>query len=456
MKTLRPYQEEDALKLTQYASTACFNEQRTGKTLTALRTISLRNLIDHRVLVISTLSGIPGWLQDSIDSNIPMRPCVGTPQKKIQIINEWTHGALIITYDSLKSTSSKTGLIKLILEKKPSLVILDEAHRIRKNKNFTTKAIMQLKGIPYKLALTGTPAYGITEDIANILVWLYPHKFKSIYAFKEEYMDKIFETIFTRQGRQVVTKYTNMNPIKEKELQEFLSQISTMRKRKDPDVMPWLPEKDYEDIKLPMTPEQRKAIEGLAGIFETEGLVVKGVLDRLIRYRQICNDPALVGLKGKSPKTEFIKNYIADNPDKPIIIFSNFTEYLHNLFDELESVAMIVGATSLKDRAKYQADFQAGKFNILLINISAGKEALTLDRAETVIFADKYPPLGDIQQAEDRFVATTEDKADKPHTIYSLMIADSFDEDINMMLSNRQSETDVINNFTKYIKERRK
>ena len=116
--------------------------------------------------------------------------------------------------------------------------------------------------------------------------------------------------------------------------------------------------------------------------------------------------------------------------------------------------AMLIGATPTKQRGKYIKDFQAGKFKIFLINIDAGKEALTLDAAETTIFADKYPPIGGIEQAEDRFIASTKEKAHKAHKIIELMIADTFDEHIYQLLERRKSETDIINNYNKFIKER--
>lgn len=96
-------------------------------------------------------------------------------------------------------------------------------------------------------------------------------------------------------------------------------------------------------------------------------------------------------------------------------------------------------------------EFQSGRCNLLLINIDAGKEGLTLDRAEVTIFTDKYPPIGDIEQAEDRFIATSEDKADKPHTIIELCMKGTYDEQLYDLLKKRKSETDVINDFKKYL-----
>jgi SNF2 family DNA or RNA helicase len=115
---------------------------------------------------------------------------------------------------------------------------------------------------------------------------------------------------------------------------------------------------------------------------------------------------------------------------------------------------MLVGSTSAKQRGKFIKDFQSGRFRVFLINIDAGKEALTLDAAETTIFTDKFPPIGSIEQAEDRFIASTEEKAHKAHKIIELMIADTFDEQIYHLLEKRKSKTDIINNYKKYIEER--
>ena len=78
-------------------------------------------------------------------------------------------------------------------------------------------------------------------------------------------------------------------------LQDYLRSIATNRRRKD--IMTWLPEKNYSRIKLPCTTQQTKYLSELKDYFETENIVTQGVLDRLIRYRQICLDPMLLELK---------------------------------------------------------------------------------------------------------------------------------------------------------------
>ena len=384
----------------------------------------------------------------------PCQICAGTPTQKLKAIGLWTHG-LVVSLESFKATTTSDGLIAPILAREPKMVILDEAHKIKNPKTANAKAVFKTKNIPYRLALTGTPAQGKPYDIFSILKFLFPDDFGSYWNFIDEYFE-IKDNVVWQNGRPRHYKtYDNFKPNKAAQLQEILNQFSTQRKRKD--VMPWLPDKFYQSVKLQPSREQKRYLKDLEDTFRTGDIVTVGILDRLIRCRQICLDPSLLGLEGKSPKTEWIKQYIKDYPDEQIIIFSKFTSYLIKLSEELDtSWAMLIGSTPSKQRGKFVKDFQAGKFKVFLINIDAGKEALTLDAAETTIFADKFPPIGSIEQAEDRFIASTEEKAHKAHKIIELMIADTFDEQIYKLLEKRKSETDIINNYNQYIKERSK
>jgi SNF2 family DNA or RNA helicase len=219
--------------------------------------------------------------------------------------------------------------------------------------------------------------------------------------------------------------------------------------------MKWLPKKEPPvRILLPPTKEQLKYLKELKDYFETETIITQGVLDRLIRYRQICLHPALIGLRGKSPKLEWIRDYLADYPERPTIIFTKFTSFIHILEKELTNInyRTIVGATPDKQRFQAIEDFQTKKCNLLILNIDVGKESLTLDRAEAIIFTDKYPPAGDIDQAQDRFITTTEANANIPKVIYELAIRDTYDEECYALVERRAAAVDAINNFKKYMK----
>ena len=449
---LRNYQQEDANFLASLPCSACFNEQRTGKTPTALETVKIRNLQDDRILIVTTASSLYQW-KDEYEKWIdkPCLICSGTPKNKLKTVEEWTHG-LVISLDSFKETSNRSGLVKPILNKKPAMIILDEAHKIKNPKSANAKAIFKTTSIPYRLALTGTPAQGKPYDIYSILRFLFPSDFKGFWKFLEEYFIIEDQTIYRNGKQQHFKTYEKFQEGKDEELQQLLKTFSTQRKRKD--VMPWLPDKYYEKVRLEPTREQLKYLKELKDTYRTGEITTIGTLDRLVRYRQICLDPGLLDLKGTSPKTEYIKQYIKDNPDEQIIIFSKFTSYLCRLAENLDTTwAMLIGSTTPRERGVYIRDFQDHRFQVFLINIDAGKEALTLDAAETTIFCDKYPPIGAIEQAEDRFIASTKEKAHKNHKIIELMISGTFDEQIYKLLEQRKSETDIINNYNLYLKK---
>jgi SNF2 family DNA or RNA helicase len=457
---LRPYQIEDMNKLKTKKAMGCFNEQRTGKTPTTLVTLNSEGY--KKILIVTVSSAIFQWAEEF--TKWTGRPCVvvsGTKTQREKQIASWTDG-LVISYDTIKTitprvkdkftmeeTKGREGHIEAILAQKPEAVIIDEAHKIKNPKSAVAKSIFKLNVIERKLALTGTPAPNKPWEIYSILHFLYPKKFVSYWKFINEYFDTRRQEF---RGNTFVD-ITGFKPGKKLVLQTQLGYISTNRKRKE--VMPWLPEKDYHQVKLEPTKEQKKYLKELDTYFETENITVQGVLDRLIRERQICLAPEILNLKGKSPKLEWIKQFIKDYPEKPIIIFSKFKSFIKILEKEFsnEKFYSIIGDTTPEKRNEYKLAFQNGDTNILLIQIDVGKEALTLDRAEAIIFCDKFPPAADIAQAEDRFVATTKEKADKPHTIIELMMAGTYDENLYSLVQQRMSDTDVINNYKDYIKK---
>ena len=446
---LRPYQREDVEFLKNKQTAGCFNEQRTGKTPTIVTVCKEKNF--NRVLIVCPASALYPWQTEYKKwTGMSATVVTGTPAQKQTIVNDWTEGALIISYGSLKTKS--TALLEYILLKKPDACIIDEAHRIKDRTTANAKAVFELaKYIPNRYALTGTPAPNKPEEIWSILHFINPKLYRSYWSFISDFF--ITHVQSNGQGR-VFKQIDYLRPSRVAALQTILNDCATQRKRKD--VMPWLPEKEHQRILLPATKEQQKYLTDLQDYFETGDVVTQGILDRLIRYRQICLHPALIGLKGKSPKLDWIKDYLADYPERPTILFTKFTSFIHILDEDLTKSnikhAIIVGATSAEDRYKAVNDFQSGKNNFLILNIDAGKENLTLDRAEAAIFTDKFPPVGDLEQAEDRFIATTEDKANKAHVIYELVIQGTYDEQLYDLIEKRAAAIDAINNFKTYMK----
>lgn len=453
---LRPYQQDDVRLLVNRKASANFSEPRTGKTPTALRTFKAKGLT--KIIIIATAASLYQWKQEFHrwyeDEAVVLDPSV-SKQQKLDHLKEWGKSirAIIISYDSLKTVirnGQPSGLLSEILKHNDiDGIIVDEAHHIRHRKSLQSQAVIALNHIPNRHVLTGTPAHGRLEDVFPILQFLYPNLFTSYWRFINYYF--ISED---RKNWGTGAEYVEVVGLKnEEELPQFIDRISVQHKRHD--VMQWLPDKDYEIVKLKLSPQQKKQIHELEKFYETDHIIVENVLTQLIRIRQIANSPHLIDLPGPSPKVEWLASFLRDNPDKPTLIFSNFTEFLKYTSKKLELPHMIIGPTPSKQREKIRNDFQSGKINHILINTQAGKEALTLDRAEVAIFLDIYPPYGDVDQAENRFTATRPELKDKPHTIIHVMMEGCYDETLFSLVKERASETAIINNFKHYL-ERRK
>ena len=438
---LRPYQEEDVEVLKQNPSYGVFNEQRTGKTPTTLKALEAHNA--KKTLIVCPASAVLQW-QEEYEKWLGQwcDTLTGTKQKKEQIIKGWSHG-LVCSHRALINKN----YLEAILKAKPDAVVIDEAHRMKNPNTATAKAIFKFKNVKIKYALTGTPAPNKPHEVWAILHWLEPKVFPSYWRFIENY----FITILQHMKGQTFKEVRGFKPGMYKVFSRILSKMCIQRKRKE--VMPWLPEKDRSRINLTPTPKQRKYLMELKKYYETEHIMTEGVLDTLIRYRQICLHPTLIGLKGTSPKLDWLLEYVKDYPERPTIIFSKFTSFIKLLSKELKDTphGVIIGSTPLKQRNDLKLAFQKGEVKLLIINIDAGKEALTLDTAECTIFTDKYPPANDILQAEDRFVATTEEKASKPHFILELVMEGTYDEQLYDLVDLRINEVDVVNNYKKYM-----
>lgn len=452
-ENLRPYQIRDIEHLLGRKSSANFSEPRTGKTPTALRLFQSKGLKNY--LIIAPASSLYQWRSEVHHWTTDVAQVITgeTPQAKRKPLLEQfgkTFNVLIISYDSLKLVERQgktTGLLSEILKLNIEGVIVDEAHRIRNRKSLQAKAIFALKNIEHKHVLTGTPAHGKLPDIFPILHFLYPNIFTSYWRF----IDYYFHTYEISYNK--MTKVTEIGKLKnEFELIQFLERISVQNKRKS--VMKWLPDKEIVTIKLPATEEQAKYIEEMLTMFEVGDIIAENILSQLIRIRQLCNDPRVLGLplKQEPPKIKWLREYIEDNPTKPIIIFSNFTGFLNICSQYLKIPHLITGNIPKLERESVRLAFQTGSINQILINTQAGKEALTLDRAEVAIFLDTYSPYGDVEQAENRFTSTKQSAKDKEHTIIRLMIEGTYDEVLYQLIEKRASETEIINNFKKFLK----
>lgn len=433
---LRPYQRVDIQFIKSRQNVGVFNEQRTGKTPTILLSLG-----DNKKNFIVCPSGLKlNWEREYKrwlgKNNVGV--VSGTPKTREQLyknfkaLDDYT---LIIGYETLRNDLDK--VMKYI--KDIDALIIDEAHRLRNHNTKQSKALIKLSKIcKYVYPMTGTPAVNHPSDIFGILKVMKPAKYTSYWNF----VDRYFTTFDGYFGR----KLGGFRKDRATEFQGLLNVLSTQRKRRE--VMKWLPKIDHRIIDLELTNKQKGLINEIVELQRYNGNVIPNAIAQLMRLRQATLDPELLGVDDTSPKEQFIYEYIEDNPDEKIIVFSVFTSFLNKIKDKLKDKAvMLTGEQTQKQKQAAVDAIQNGNSNVLLANIIAGGVGWTLDKVDTIIFTDiSYNPI-DNQQAQDRFIPVDDKKEYGAKQIIKLQMAKSIDKTIDLLVDSKVDIIKYVNDY---------
>lgn len=437
-RKLRTYQCHDVGYLQARGSALVLNEPRTGKTPTMIKTIAALNT--KRNLIVCPSSLVYNWAKEFKTWYPGMKVLIasGTPKKRIDIyteaMNTKQNYVLIISKDTLKIDIEKNLSISF------ETMIVDEAHFLRNYKSMQSKAVFNVKA-NIKYALTGTPAVKHGVDVYGLLHFINPEAFPSYWQFADRYWN--IDDGMWGKSIQEPKKY------REKELKALLDVNSVQRKRKE--VMQWLPEAQHQTLPVVMEKKQLKLYDQMMDTFmASEGeheIDTMNVLTQLIRLRQLCLDPRLLGFDVPGTKTKALLEFAEDNQD-PFIVMTTFSSYFKIIKPELEKlgkrVGIIDGSRTKKNKMDTAERFQNGGYDVLLCNIIAAGTGFTLDRSDTVIFLDKDFNPANNEQAQDRIVPTTEERYHSINVI-SLVVEGSIDERVNDILDRKEDLTSIIN-----------
>lgn len=441
---LREYQNKDALFLKERGSALVLNEPRTGKTPTMITV--MKNLHHKKNVVICPSSLVLNWAKEFKQWHPEMKvhAVTGTPKKRQAIYESYrkqtksgTRAVLIISKDTWKRD-------KELHEWQYDVAIVDEAHFLRNWKSAQSEAIFNMKS-HIKYALTGTPAVKHGSDIYGLLHFINPEQYTSYWQFTDRYWD----IIDNGWGKDL----GEAKGYREEELKTIMAMNSVQRKRKE--VMKWLPAATHQTIPVEMDSAQVKLYDQMFDEFmatEGEGDELHGVdtmnkLTQLMRLRQLCLDPRLLGFKPIGAKTTALLEF-AEEMTEPFVVMTTFSSYFDLVKPDLEKlkkkVGVIDGSVSKTKRQQLVEKFQAGKIDILLCNIIAAGTGLTLDRSDTIVFLDKAFNPADNEQAQDRIVPTTKERY-HPINIISFVVEGTVDERVNDILDRKEDLTKLIN-----------
>jgi non-specific serine/threonine protein kinase len=313
---------------------------------------------------------------------------------------------------------------------------------------------MQLLKSRNKFILSGTPIQNNTYDLYAQFNFLNPGLLGSREFFRNEFANPI------DKNDDKIAAQTLKNLIKPFLLRRTKSEVALD-----------LPEKTESILWCHMEKEQKSMYDEYKDYFrhtlsqkiETDGIGRSGmfILEGLLRLRQICDDPRLIKDKNHKPSKgakiiELTREIVENTGEHKMLIFSQFTEMLALIKEELDSKKIkycyLDGSTPASKRNDEVNSFQnKPEIKVFLISLKAGGVGLNLTAADYVYIVDPWWNPAVEQQAIDR----THRIGQKNNIFaYKMICKDSVEEKILLLQDKkRKLSTDLISEENAFFKK---
>jgi superfamily II DNA or RNA helicase len=375
-----------------------------GKTLQILAALSTLKAAEKKPapsLVVCPASVAHNWQREAARFTPEMRVVVierGTDRKKI--LDSLDDYDLVIKNYALTRREAET-----LREREWLAICVDEAQAIKNPGADITRTVKSLPS-KYRFTLTGTPIENRLTDLWSIVDFTLPGYLHSLSRFEKRLREKDTQT-FQRVIR------ARLRPV--------------LLRRTKAEVAPELPPRIEERRDCEMAASQRKAyitevqktrllLDGLDPTGKKAGQGRIKMLAALTRLRQICCDPALVGLPDKgSGKVDQLLELLPPILEQghKVLLFSQFVRMLKRIETTLHAkkirTRMLTGETTKRQDLvdAFEADPEPSVF---LISLKAGGVGLNLPSASHVILFDPWWNPAVEAQAIDRTHRIGQDK----------------------------------------------
>ena len=268
------------------------------------------------------------------------------------------------------------------------LIILDEGQRIKNWESKTSQVIKNLRS-KFALVLSGTPLENRLEELYTVVGFIDDRRLGPAYRFFHRHR------VVDEKGK--VQGYHQLDVLRER-----LKPILLRRTRAS--VMQELPERTTEVVRIRPTEEQlalsnehsARAAQIASKKFLTEMDLLR-LQKHLLVARMACDSTFLVdkvgpGFSSKLERLEEILSQLIDEPDRKIVLFSEWTtmlDLIEPIFKKLNAdFVRLDGKVPQKKREERVHEFQNNPTCRAIIMSNAGSTGLNLQSANTVINVD--------------------------------------------------------------------
>lgn len=442
LKDAFPYQREAVEAIKDLPYSAIFHEQGLGKTKIAIDLLLywLEYKDIDTVIIVTKKQLVQNWIYE-FKTHTALNPKILSSNKldNFYVLNSASR--VIVTNFEVFITENER--LSLFLKSRNTAVIVDESTKIKNPESNLAQSFFELAPLfKIRTIMTGTPVANRPYDI-----WAQIYFLDSGMSLGCDFKEFKKETDLSNDLAEGGIK----RELFEGAVSSIFDKIKsfTVRETKNSGIIS-LPAKKYHSVWCDFEEKQHQMYESVRN--ELQILVQKGdetILDeseaslkRLLRLVQIASNPRLVDdlycvYSGKEQKLDSLIREIVARGEKAIV-WSSFIEnidYFYKKYKDLNPTR-IHGRMAIDDRNLSVAKFKGGESSVLFATPQSAKEGLTLTIANNVIFYDRGFNLDDYLQAQDRIHRISQTKE---CNIYNLMISDSIDKWIDVLLQAKQN-----------------
>jgi SWI/SNF-related matrix-associated actin-dependent regulator of chromatin subfamily A-like protein 1 len=422
--TLRDFQKTGVNFIELHKGCALIaDEMGLGKTVQSLAWLQLHPELRPAIIVVPASVKI-NWKREAI---------TWMEDPKIQILSgetpyRITGDIVIINYDVIQYW------LRRLMGKGFQVIILDEAHLIKNNDTIRTKSIKKLqKGIPHRIALTGTPVENHPGDVFNAINFVNSSIFPNYWDFMWKYTDPKYE-----RGKWHFSGANNVQ-----ELHKILTS-SVMLRRLKADVLSELPPKIINFLPLELS-NRTEYIEAENNYVEfVRKQKGAAAAEKASNAKALAETEGLkqVAVRGKlKAAIEWIDDYL--EIENKLVIVTTHTFVIDELMKVYPKIAVkLDGSVTGEKRQNVVDAFQNDPgLEVMIMNLKAGGVGITLTAACNELILELGWGPKPMEQVEDRIHRMTQTRG--VNIYYGLAIG-TIEEKIARIIDRKRKMADAV------------